>query len=497
MKEVLNINLGQCGIQVAGLFWETFSNALKLSDGTRRAILEEAQCFFWQSNKEAPFEDDGFVDSSTFVSGLRSRCILVDTEVGTVSEILQRKHLNNIDNTNIVCGTEATGGNWSTAYYDYGPQYHDALEELLIKNAEHIDECFQYFNLTFAISGGAGSGLGSYMLDLLKDEYPKVYRICNVITQDTVAAVSPYNTVLCLQHLNDMGNITNLFSNEALLQQAVQSTAPILRESKKSDSNDSGFNNINALIVEHLKEFGLATISKRTPGFNMNSVVNTLTPLPSLNLMCPAAVPKQLITKGATTEALLNELMRPSNRICPVPLKQKAFPIAMAIDGDFDTSSFKYVKRLKLKHNMVGWMRDGIKLSIPGAFAECNGGPHEKGVYAIVNDCGISSFLRNSLSNFDRLYSKKAFLHHFSQLLDPDEFSNARYHVDQLRSDYDEIYTSTMPPHRLLDEASLTSIGVKLNRLKNEQYTDIWNTTPPVISSDKPNWWELNGAPLV
>ncbi|GIX62986.1 tubulin epsilon chain, putative [Babesia caballi] len=498
MKEILSINLGQCGIQVASCFWEMLSDGITTKSENRFSDPEQVQSYFYNSSDETHQEGSLAAGLPGDIRGVRARCILVDSDLGTISEILQRQQLSLIDSSNIICGTEATGNNWSTAYCSYGPQYRSAMEELLRKTLETCDESFQYFSLTFGIAGGTGSGLGSYMLDVLSDEYGKVHRICNVVTQCSMAAVSPYNTLFCLQHLNDTSTISNFFSNEALLQQSLHSTAQILRHTKKNETRkESGFNQENALISSFLKGFGMATVSRRYPGFNMSSVVNTLTPLPGLNFTCPYMVPNHFIQEGATTEALTNELLKPANRISPIPLKERSLPMAMAIHGGFDTSSLKHIKRLKLRHNMVGWMRDAVKISLTGAFAKDAPAESRKGMYGIANDCSIYHFLKSSLSNFDCLYSKKAFLHHFSDALEEGDFSLARERVNALCSDYEEIAKFTIPPHHLFDEASAGSLGLQLKKVSDEQCCDVWNNVPGLITSDKRHWWDLNGTPLL
>ncbi|CDR94348.1 tubulin, putative [Babesia bigemina] len=497
MKEVLSINLGQCGIQVASCFWEMLANAVRTCSDKPTLDVEQVSSYFSDTNDNLTSDKMSAANREDYMSTLKARCILVDTDLGTISEILQRQHLHHIDSGNIVCGTEATGNNWSTAYCNYGPQYHEAMEELLSTNLEICDESFQYFNLIFGLAGGTGAGLGSYVLDLLSDEYGKVPRVCNVITEGTMAAVSPYNTVFCLKHLNDLSSITNLFSNEALSQQKIESSEQeLLNTLKSKPSKEIGFNHENGLISSHLKEFGLATVSKNYPGFNMRSILNTLIPLPGLNLTCPSMAPKNIINEGATTETLINELVRPSNRISPIPQKIKSAPIAMAIHGRFNNDSFKYIKRLKLKHNMVGWNRDAVKISLPGVNYTEDASTKYGGMYGITNDSSISPFLQTSLSNFDRLYSKRAFWHHYSDVFGEDDFSTAREHIERLRADYETTSNFMMPPPHLLNETSLASLGVKVNNLSDKACTDVWNETPGIIESNKQYWWSLNGSPL-
>ncbi|GFE54088.1 tubulin epsilon [Babesia ovis] len=496
MKDILSINIGQCGVQIASCFWESFFKDLKTRSENPTKVLDDVKSFVTHPEIDRSSDYTSLDMSDSFIRKLRAKCILIDTDLSTISEVLQKQQLCQIEGENIICGTEATGNNWSTAFFNHGPLYHDAIEELLASNLEGCDESFQYFNLTFGLSGGTGGGLGSYILDILSDNYSKVHRICNVITQESMAVVSPYNTLFCLQHLNDMSSMTTLFSNEALLRQSSQSTAQILRDSNKDLTNkEYGFNEENAMISSHMKEIGLAAVSDRFPSFTMSSILNTLTPFPELNIMCPCMVPKHYIKEGIATELQTNELIRPCNRISPIPQKERSCPMAMAIYGNFNSSSMKYIKRLKLKHNMVGWMRDAIKISLPGSFAKQTN--KLEGMYGFSNDCALSSFLKTAISNFERLYAKKAFLHHFSDTLDSEDFSTAKDHMEELHTNYTEIAKYMIPPHHLLDETSIASLGVKLEKANDLQCRDPWNNVPGSLNSDKRYWWDLNGKPLL
>lgn len=49
-----------------------------------------------------------------------------------------------------------------------------------------------------SLGGGTGSGLGTYILELLADEYPEVFRFTTSVypSQEDDVIVSPYNSLL-------------------------------------------------------------------------------------------------------------------------------------------------------------------------------------------------------------------------------------------------------------------------------------------------------------
>ena len=58
---------------------------------------------------------------------------------------------------------------------EYGMKYRDELTEVVRRAAEQCD-CLQCFFIIHSMGGGTGSGLGTFVLSLLADEYPDVYR---------------------------------------------------------------------------------------------------------------------------------------------------------------------------------------------------------------------------------------------------------------------------------------------------------------------------------
>ncbi|KAJ3079390.1 Tubulin epsilon chain, partial [Quaeritorhiza haematococci] len=59
----------------------------------------------------------------------------------------------------------------AVGYTHYGPQYRTSILDSLRKEAEYCDS-LQSFFLVHSLGGGTGSGLGSYINELLYDEFP-------------------------------------------------------------------------------------------------------------------------------------------------------------------------------------------------------------------------------------------------------------------------------------------------------------------------------------
>jgi tubulin delta len=77
-----------------------------------------------------------------------------------------------------------SGNNWAFGYNVHGPRNHDAIMELVRKEAEASD-CLSTFLLLQSLAGGTGSGLGSFVTEALRDAYGAR---CSVVNQ----VVFPY-----------------------------------------------------------------------------------------------------------------------------------------------------------------------------------------------------------------------------------------------------------------------------------------------------------------
>ena len=130
------------------------------------------------------------------ISGLRARAVLVDMEEGPVAETMREPIGELFDQAQFVTDVSGSGNNWAHGNNFYGPKYHDDMLEAVRRAAEHCDS-LQSFFLMHSLGGGTGSGLGTYILNMLDDEFPDVYRFVTAVfpSPDDDVVTSPYNSV--------------------------------------------------------------------------------------------------------------------------------------------------------------------------------------------------------------------------------------------------------------------------------------------------------------
>jgi tubulin epsilon len=122
------------------------------------------------------------------------------------------------DASQLLTDVSGSGNNWAHGFSVYGPRYHDALMEQFRSALEPCDSPQSFF-LLHSLGGGTGSGLGSYVLQTLEDEYPEIYRFTVSVFPSAVDDVitSPYNSVLALSKLTEHADCVLPIENQALI----------------------------------------------------------------------------------------------------------------------------------------------------------------------------------------------------------------------------------------------------------------------------------------
>lgn len=83
------------------------------------------------------------------------------------------RHL--FDKRCIVKNYPGSGNNWGEGYFTHGRKYHEQIEDTIRRTVEHCNS-MHGFLLMHSVGGGTGSGLGSYILEMLEEQYSDIDR---------------------------------------------------------------------------------------------------------------------------------------------------------------------------------------------------------------------------------------------------------------------------------------------------------------------------------
>ena len=236
-----------------------------------------------------------------------ARAVFVDTEPKVVRGVVRSLGPERVHPRCALVEQSGRGNNWAMGYggVDGGGRngIADAALEALRWQWERCDWCTGVV-LSHSIGGGTGSGLGSLLLQELRDEHPRHYL--------TAAAMCPfaagelplghYNATLALSFLQEFADAIILFDNTQLLRHLTSSAAVQSHAASHSSQQPA------RLDMKHLDAYvgsGLAGLTFPTDGplgrrpFDAADLVTSVCPMPSLKCLTLQTAPAPMIPAAA------------------------------------------------------------------------------------------------------------------------------------------------------------------------------------------------------
>lgn len=144
----------------------------------------------------------------------------MDMEQGVLGQIASSPNIGHLfDQDSYISSNSGSGNNWGQGYSEYGAEFRDAILESVRRQAEDCDVLDSFFLLS-SLGGGTGSGLGSFITQLLAEEFADVWKFNCCIQpsekDDSEVIVSPYNSVLSLSKLINYSDCVLAVENQAL-----------------------------------------------------------------------------------------------------------------------------------------------------------------------------------------------------------------------------------------------------------------------------------------
>jgi tubulin epsilon len=478
-RELITISVGQCGLQLGLNFWELalqeHANYSTANNSSGQPLFDDSMSSFFRNIDEksgADIINSG--NSPNLIRCLKARSVLIDMECGVLDELSSsRNQLSTLfDNNLTVKSTDGSGNNWSVGYEEYGKQYGEAILSTIQKALEQCDS-IQAFLLIHSLGGGTGSGLGSFIVELLASEYPEIYRFVTSVAPDpdvTDVVTAPYNQLLAnnilLQHADAVLTVDNgaLQRIHSLLYPQTsnnpQNPLKLFTASKKQ-----GFSGLNYIAGEVL--CGL-TASMRFPGqlnTDLNEITMNLVPFPDLKFLIPAISPitamssanptnlgnnSAQISNNQSIDALFTGLLHANNHLLTVPalsLRQSSY-LAFGLLCRGKNLSISHINRgvslIKNQISLVKWNQDGFKTGL----CSVNNARNISTGLGLINSTVLGENFANLAEKFSKLYRYKAHFFHYEKVLGAESartlFNNALDNIKQLESHYNAMKYSTL-----------------------------------------------------
>ncbi|KAF6097996.1 tubulin gamma 1 [Phyllostomus discolor] len=210
-REIITLQLGQCGNQIGFEFWKQLCAEHGISP---EGIVEEfategtdrKDVFFYQA------DDEHYIP----------RAVLLDLEPRVIHSILNSPYAKLYNPENIYLSEHGggAGNNWASGF-SQGEKIHEDIFDIIDREADGSDS-LEGFVLCHSIAGGTGSGLGSYLLERLNDRYPKklvqTYSVFPNQDEMSDVVVQPYNSLRYPGYMNNdlIGLIASLIPTPRL-----------------------------------------------------------------------------------------------------------------------------------------------------------------------------------------------------------------------------------------------------------------------------------------
>ena len=358
MGEIVTIHVGQCGNQIGARFLDL-------------------------AEKESDLKNLIFSNQS----GL-PRSVLVDMECGVLNRVCRLRKFDT--DRQVVSDVSGSGNNWAVGHYCYGPQYVERIADCIRHQLEQCDR-LDSLHLFASASGGTGSGLGSFILELLSDE--KFSKICTVVFPSIGAndvVTSPYNAVLTTAALVKYASAVLVVTNDHHAPSWNDNVCKVLVDVMSASSQ-----NISS-VCDIVRKFLVPSLAPNGP------------------------IPRDLKLVPRCFDAAFSEF----NPLCVVDRKMRRFPNKQAT----------WVRSM--------YSEKDVQRNVPRLWnpqVHCSYGSRSWGQFSLsslYNTDQVYPVFDFMLNGFERLLKRKANLHHYTEWMSLDEMNNAFDTVMAIRGQY-------------------------------------------------------------
>jgi len=424
VREILHIQVGQCGNQIGNRFWQTVIAEHSI-DGSGYYIGENAAVDLDKVSVYMRSAGERYVP----------RACLIDLEPGTVDVIKASPVGTLFKPDNFVFGASGAGNNWAKGHYTEGAELIEEALDVIRKEVENCD-CPQGFQICHSLGGGTGSGMGTLVLLKLRDAYPD--RILNTFSvypspkvSDTV--VEPYNAVLSSHQLLENSDETFIIDNEALYN--------IAHNVLKMDAPN--YANLNYLVSCVMAG---VTASLRFPGKlngDLRKLGVNLVPFPRLHFFliaqAPLASQDNASYQKINVQELTNQCFSPRNFFSNVkPDDGKYMTASLLFRGKMSTQEVDEIIEKRQSANsddFVECIPNNMKTSV----VEVPPKDADQSCTFVANTTALKGIFQRLATQFGSMYKRKAFLHWYKgEGMDEMEFQEADKNVRDLITEYQD-----------------------------------------------------------
>ena len=469
MRELVTVQLGQCGNQIGRQFWQqALAEHAQNCDNER---YDAAMSAFFR-NVDARVIPPRDLGLGSPISALRARAVLVDMEEGPVAETLRSPIGELFESHQYITDVSGSGNNWAHGHALYGPQYAEPIRDAVRATLEKCDSPQSFFVL-HSMGGGTGSGLGTYVLRMLEDDFPTLFRFNVAVfpSEDDDVVTSPYNATLALAHLTDASDCVIPVENQALQSIVARADAALAGAGASpgaaggaadarlaGGAGAGGFDAMNGVAAHMLTHLTAGVRFSGELNVDLNEISTNLVPFPRVHYLTASLSPLPAAARAAAEAAradvkarhprqvrrFFTDAFAPQNMLIRAePRKSTYLACALLLRGDVAVSDVSAaLAQLQPELRMAHWNPEAFKVGL--CAVPPIGAP--RGLLCLANNCGVRETFSALHKRFCTLYHRRAMVHHYAQYTDAGVFDEALQSLEALIADYDSRDRARAPP---------------------------------------------------
>ncbi|CAH0556724.1 unnamed protein product [Brassicogethes aeneus] len=435
-REIIQIHIGQAGVQIANACWELYCLEHGITVDGR--VVGDSPCHY----------DDSFSAFFSISAAGKAvpRTLMIDLEPTVIDEIRTNYYKHLFRPNTLLTGKEDAANNFAIGYYSHGAEMLPLAMDTLRVLAEECNN-LEGLLLFRSFGGGTGSGLTSLFLENIAKDYRKLSILeFGIFPSPRVSPVivEPYNTVLTNHTSMEYEDCCFILDNEALYD--------IL--SRKLDIQNPTYTNLNRLLAQVVSGTTASLRFEGSVNVSLTEFQTNLVPYPRIHFPLITYAP---IVGGAraaheqfTIGQLTNSCFEPANQMIKCdPRNGSYISTCFLYRGNVNPAEINSsINSIKSKRSIkfVDWCPTGFKVGInympPTTVPGGDLAPTQRACVMISNSTAIKEAWERVVGKYEMMYKKRAFFHHYiGEGLEEGQFSEARENLKDLILDYKEVDT--------------------------------------------------------
>ena len=407
------IQVGQCGNQVGFQFWKLLRDEISLHNNT-------------VFNRDTE----------------RARCILVDSEPKVTDKPFQKAShplFNILSPSLVVKSSNGRGNNWAMGYSDKPEKELPLSSTVMELLRREIEQCDYYKGcvLLHSLAGGTGSGLGSKLIEMIRDQYP----ICFI----TAASIFPsdsgdtplqdYNSCLALSYLQNFADSIIYFENDEVMRQVEHFNKRGSNISTHNINECVAFNLLNILFPSRNQDIDFTGIYQDLVPCDRYKFIETKT--------FPFIIDKQPTLPRDTPwnnliDSGIKNFVRQNEDITHLTISGKAILRGDDVIPSVDRQIKQTYSKISSLFRSVPWVdKSYLKISLNSTKAMSSSYKIDRIITLAANRTSVVYPIKKLLTSAKAKFRAGAYMHWYHKYnCEEQEFTQAFESLDQLVSDY-------------------------------------------------------------